>query len=141
MNENCDAIFYDASGNAVERGQPLLANTTYYVELGGHGSVWDAVQWKYDAAIAVTSFTYASSNLPNAQSGERDDFWGGITPWGAAADGWSAEAAITTSAIVAGSAGVARTHIGGNGMKRLRCTVVVGATGGKLRCIPNHKGV
>jgi hypothetical protein len=138
---NHDAKFYDASGNLVDPGQPLVALTTYYVELGGDDSVWSSVQWKYDASIVITSFTYASTNLPSGNSGERRDFWGGIRTWDAAADGWSAEAAITTTAVAGGTAGTQLVHVGGIGSRRLRCIVVVGATGGKLRCIPNHKGV
>lgn len=135
-----DLHFYSAGGVVVPRGQPLVALTTYYVDLGGDHDVWSSVQWKYDAAIVLTSITYESTNLANVISGERADFWGGISTYAAAAGGWSAESTFTTVTVAGGTAGNVLVHVGGNCARRLRGVVVVGAAGGNLRAVPYYKG-
>ncbi len=136
-NAIADAVIYTAAGVPIAARQALIAGT-YYVELGGKGSPWDSVQWKWNALLAVTSFTYYSSNLPNVQAGEDVTFWGGIRPWDDPLDGWHPETAITTAAIVAGTKGNVLVHVGGNCADRLLCKVVIG-TGGNLRCVPREK--
>ncbi len=134
-----DVEFYSAAGVLVGPQQSLASGTTYYAELGGPDNPWSSIQWKWDAAVIVTAITVESSNLPTSQGGLGSEFWAGVSPFAAAADGWHPETAVASIAIAGGTAGNQLVHIGGGGQMRLRAKIVVGATGGKLRGRPHHK--
>lgn len=140
-----DVTFYSSAGVLIGDKQPLVAGTTYYAELGGAETMWDSIQWKHDDALVLTAITIESSNLPTEKpdTGYTPTFWGGARVWDAAAGNWHPETAIATYSDAGGGSAdtytTTLTHIGGNGAKRLRAKVVVGATGGKLRGIPHRK--
>lgn len=143
-----DLVFYSAAGVKVDERQPLLANTVYYAELGGAETMWDSIQWKHDDAIVITSIGIESTNLAHHKPEDTTasgglDFWGGTRVWDTATGNWHPETAITAYSDAGGGLTTAYTtslqHIGGNGAKRLRAKVTIGATGGKLRGIPHHK--
>lgn len=100
----------------------LVANTTYYAELGSEHFSTGAIQWVWDAAIILTSITYESTCVP------RDTLF----TYAAAAGGWDAEGDIATITAAGGTADSAKTKLEGVGVPRLRAIIVVGATGGVL---------
>lgn len=143
-----DVVFWSAAGVKLDVKQPMLANTTYYGEVGGEDTMWDSVQYKHDDAIVLTGVTIESSNLPQVAPDDPTaagalDFWGGTRTWETATGNWKPETAIATYSYAGGGATTTYTtelvHIGGGGQKRRRVKVVVGATGGKFRCIPHRK--
>lgn len=145
---NHDVEFWSAAGVKLGKNQPLVANTTYYAELGGAETMWDSVQWKNDEEIVITSITVESTNLA-VENPERTEvagglgFYEGTRVWDPAAGNWHPETAIATYSDAGGGAAASYVttlvHIGGSGNKRYRAKVVIGATGGKLRGIPHHK--
>lgn len=138
-----DVVFIRDNGDRVQPGEALVNGRTYFAELAGAGGPWGSVQWKWDAAIIITAITLESCNFGDRrQDGEAvGDFWGGVDSWEPAAVGWQLEpaAAYTTVTAAGGTAATNLQHLGGNGARRLRCKIVVGVTGGKLRGRYHHK--
>lgn len=140
-----DVRWYKSDGTAVGVRESLVAGQTYYAELGGEDTIWDAIQWVYDAAIVVT-ITIETCNLdvwsPDAVVAA-PDFWQGARVWQSATGKWCPETAIPTVTIAGGGSAsdsvTQNQHNAGSGMRRMRAKAVVGATGGKLRGIPHHK--
>lgn len=136
-----DLVWYKADGTRVAENEALVAAQTYYAELGGEGSMWSSVQYKWGAAIGFT-ITHESSNLDHEPpTNPAPDFWRGLRVWDAAADGWHVEtdANMTFTVATGGTASNRLIHIGGGGAKRMRAKCVVAATGGNLRGRPHHK--
>lgn len=121
------APIFDGTGTPVSGS--LTANTTYYVELGSEQYPTSWYQFVYDAAIAITSITFASTLLPRSS----------LTTYAAAADGWVTETDIESIAVVAGTAGTVMRRCAGNGAPRQRAVIAVGATGGALVVYQHHK--
>lgn len=140
-------------------GCTLVAGTTYYFETGDKDSIQKSIHLVWDAAVIVT-FTLWGSDLPrNLQ----DMGGGGIDTSGfsqakgawlqianallpiyiTSDDGTVGGATVTLASsqvVVAGTgAGGALYEMINAASKRYRIRAVVGATGGKVRCVTGGK--
>lgn len=123
-------VIYTGSGTVADPWvSSLTAGQTYYVELGheDHATSW--YQFRWDAAIIITSITFKSTCIPREE----------LTTWAASALGWDAEPDIATITVAGGSASHEIVRLEGNGAPRQRGEIVVGGTGGSLVVYQKHK--
>lgn len=110
-----------AGGAALVGDAPMVNGTTYFGEFRDWHELITSLFLEWDAAIAVTSFTFYSTNDPT------------VAVESTAARDWFLEPSIVLAGFAAGAAGCATVHVNGCGATRLRVRVVVGATGGDLQ--------
>ena len=123
----------------------LVANTTYLYVLGAYTSKIMGLQITgYDSGLVITSATMQDtlhSEIEVLAKSTTAGEWVPETPTtyvAATGTGWSA----TNSVIAAAGSGLGGGvwHVANSAAHRLRLSVVVGATGGKLRVSMNTKG-
>ncbi len=124
----------------------LTSATTYYFELGGKDGDIVSAHLQWDSAIILTSVTVQDSNMPESTDNTSAT---GVTAWSSTAGDWISENPSTafvgvagagvsaTSGVVAatgGAQGGCMFHVALTGARRSRIAIVVGGTGGSLRC-------
>lgn len=123
----------------------LASGTTYYFEMTGPGDILTSAHFQWDASIIITSLVMEDSNLPGnlatAYSSAVGD-WMTENPTGAYIPVVGAGVAATASTVAAsgGAVGACLFNISDQGTWRQRYKLVVGATGGSLRCAVWNKG-
>ncbi len=134
-----DGVVQTESAVEFGRGSYTLASgTTYFFPLGGQDTPIASAHLQHDAAIAITSATVESCNIPETESSNFDDTagtWFGWAPTTAyvPVDGATTTATNGVVAVVAGNPGGAMWSVADLGCRRTRLKVVVGATGGEVR--------
>lgn len=123
----------------------LLASTTYLFILGGADAPFSSIQLTgYTAGLVITSATIQDTNHHDVEVPDTSVVvgeWMNEDPTTAFVStdgtGWSA----TNGVAAASGAGVggALWHFAENGSARIRLSVVVGGTGGNIRCSGHGK--
>ena len=135
-----DGVEQTESATEFGRGSfTLTAGATYYYPIGGQDCPNLSAHMHWDAAIVITSITVEDCDMP---PGEVSDYvastggqWIDEDP-AAAFVGVKGAGVTVTSGVVAaagGALGGCLFHIS-TGARRTRLAVVVGATGGEMRC-------
>ena len=117
----------------------LVAATRYAFILGGADAPFESAHFQWDASIIITSLTIEDSNFsaldaPNYSTTAGD--WIDEDPVTAFVGVVGAGATVSSGvvAVAGGAAGGAMFHIGETSAFRTRINVLVGATGGLVRC-------
>jgi hypothetical protein len=111
----------DTNGDAT-----LVLAETYYADVGNAQFHKSSVMFSWDASIIITGITYEFSNFPDA---------GLYLPAGKI---WK-DSGVAATTVAGGSASSVIAHFADNMAGRMRAKIIVGATGGKLRCRPHFK--
>ncbi len=122
----------------------LVLGTTYVFMLGGPDATVISAHFQWDASIVITSLTVEDCNMPET---EASDYSTTAGDWidedpstafvGVVGAGVSHTAGVATA--TGGALGGCMFHIADTGARRTRIKVVVGATGGVLRCAAHAK--
>lgn len=134
-------VVQSPSGVEFGRGSfTLAAATTYFFPVGGQDGGLVSAHLHWDAAIIITSLTVEDCDFPNS---EISDFHAGTGgEWidedpSTAFVGTKGAGVTVTNGVVAvtgGALGGCRFNVADQGARRTRIKVVVGATGGEIRC-------
>ena len=122
----------------------LTSGTTYVFIVGGKDCPVSSAHFEWDGAIAITSLTVEDCN---AKPEEVTDTMTVGASWvdedpSTAFVGTKGGVATVTNGVVAtaaGAVGGCMFHLADTGAKRTRFTLVVGATGGIVRCSTHGK--
>lgn len=137
-------------GTTFGRGSyTLLAGTRYFFVLGGADAPFNAAHFQWSSPMVITSLTIEDSNFPPVAKGDGTGGAGDVSDFSTAAADWIDEDPSTAFVGVVG-AGVSQTngvvaatggaqggcmfHVVDTGARRTRVNVLVGATGGEMRC-------
>ncbi len=117
----------------------LVLGTTYVFILGGEDAPIESAHFNWDAGIVLTSLTVQDCNMGETEvtnTSTTGGHWIGETPLTAyvAVDGAGVSQAIGVVSATGGAVGGCMFHVSNTGARRTRIRVVVGATGGVIRC-------
>lgn len=133
------AVAPGADATVTGRGvHTLTAGATYYFPLGGQDAPVLSAHLQHDAAIALVA-TIEDSNFPEDEASwyaSTAGLWIDEDPSTAFVGVVGATTTVTNGVVtvVAGNVGGAMWHISDTGARRTRLKVVVGGTGGEVRC-------
>ena len=117
----------------------LASSTTYYFPIGGQDCTKLSGHMHWDAAIVITSITVEDCDFPPSEVTDYEASTGGQwideDPTTAFVGVKGAGVAVSSGVVAAsgGALGGCMFHID-TGARRTRLAVVVGGTGGELRC-------
>lgn len=132
--------FLTGTGAKSESGKNgmLLSNTTYFVPVGGEGSLVESVHVQWDAT-AVGTITVEDSNNPDVTNiSTTNGEWIQENPTTAYVGITGGTVSNLTVTIPGGTIGGCLIHLGNTGAIRTRLRVVLG-TGGRMNFTANGK--
>ena len=118
----------------------LVAGATYFFPLGGTDSKVISAHMHWDASIVITSITVEDTDFSPRDvldfTSSAGGQWIDEDPTTAFVGTKGAGVTVTNGvvAVAGGALGGARFNIADTGARRTRLAVVVGATGGEVRC-------